>query len=592
MRCSDRNDSLVRDWHTTNDPEIERLRGILDSQACTALPLNYHGGPVLKSIIIYPLYYGSWDPNSRQAHLEYLNGLAAYLSGSGAPTGKQPMTRQYGLVSARVGPAVNVPNAPADVTPMNIEGLIHFEQSTGRLPPFDDHALIMVIRRGSVTDERWCGYHGTIAGRAGAYIYLWPAGCDELQLVTAHEVFEAVADPKDDGINSAWNDPADPCQRNTPAITLGFGRIPSIADNTQNGVCSITGFAPVAPSGVLQAEKYGYLWSSDPDAESNEAPAAFQFNSSGGTNTVTHSRSQPGVYVAHFPGLASVGGTVNVSAYGMGSEMCGVDLWNPVNDEMQVIVHCYNAAGDPANAQFTLSYTAGQRATRAAIATDLAYVRGSPGNAAADYQFAPFGAGESVTLTGTGGNYTVAIPRQTQSSLLHDHGGGTVMVTAYQGGGRWCKAADWTYGGGDALMKPIVVSVVCFAPGGAAADSQFILSFHRHTDLLGRFSSDHAYVWAHMPTIATYVPISQYQFNSQSGALSVSRSATGTYTVTIPGQHHTGGHVQVMAVGMTSEHCKIQRWAANETGGQDVLVRCFRGNALEDAKFALSYIAP
>src|ERR1700756_180978 len=69
-------------------------------QAQTVSPLSYHGGPVLSSFTIYPLYYGNWGDTTNQQ--TYLEGLTTYMSGQNAPAGQQPMTRQYGVYSVNV----------------------------------------------------------------------------------------------------------------------------------------------------------------------------------------------------------------------------------------------------------------------------------------------------------------------------------------------------------------------------------------------------------------------------------------------------------------------------------------------------------
>jgi hypothetical protein len=66
---------------------------------------------------------------------------------------------------------------------------------------------------------------------------------DDSPATTAHEMFEAAADPADDN-TPAWAEVADPCGKK-PLITLkDFGniQIPQIADNTQGGDCNSTGY--------------------------------------------------------------------------------------------------------------------------------------------------------------------------------------------------------------------------------------------------------------------------------------------------------------------------------------------------------------
>ena len=51
-------------------------------------PLQYHGGPVLSSFTIYPLYYGTWAAADITAEQDYLKALASYMSGQNAPAGQ------------------------------------------------------------------------------------------------------------------------------------------------------------------------------------------------------------------------------------------------------------------------------------------------------------------------------------------------------------------------------------------------------------------------------------------------------------------------------------------------------------------------
>src|SRR6266849_8862848 len=94
--------------------------------------LSYHGGPILTSFRIYPLFYGKWDTNEVNAHYNYLNGLAGYLSGLNTPVNQEPMMRQYGVISVSVAPrATEALTVTAGAFPDDmIRSIIHANQNS------------------------------------------------------------------------------------------------------------------------------------------------------------------------------------------------------------------------------------------------------------------------------------------------------------------------------------------------------------------------------------------------------------------------------------------------------------------------------
>ena len=76
--------------------------------AWATTPLQYHGGPFLQTFKIYPLYYGNWGTSEITTQQTYVVNLAAYMSGTGAPSGDQPMMKQYGVNQVTVAAAVRV----------------------------------------------------------------------------------------------------------------------------------------------------------------------------------------------------------------------------------------------------------------------------------------------------------------------------------------------------------------------------------------------------------------------------------------------------------------------------------------------------
>lgn len=82
---------------------------------------------------------------------------------------------------------------------------------------------------------------------------------------------------------------------------------------------------------------FGYVWADRPSAPLSvpyTPSLPYQFNSSRMTNTVTRWRA--GVYTVTFPKLDGAGGTVLVTAYGLGNASCKVAGWSSVGATTQV----------------------------------------------------------------------------------------------------------------------------------------------------------------------------------------------------------------------------------------------------------------
>src|SRR5262245_42166976 len=83
--------------------------------------------------------------------------------------------------------------------------------------------------------------------------------------------------------------------------------------------CAAIGMAVARAGGARSGKtgssaQLGYVWANQPSSASYTPSLTYQFNSAGGTNTIT--RSGVGQYTVHFPGLSTLGGHVQVTAYG------------------------------------------------------------------------------------------------------------------------------------------------------------------------------------------------------------------------------------------------------------------------------------
>jgi hypothetical protein len=168
------------------------------------------------------------------------------------------------------------------------------------------------------------------------------------------------------------------------------------------------------------------------------------------------------------------------------------------------------------------------------------------------------------------GFYEVTMPNLGQSN-------GNVQVTSYGTTVVRCKVQAWVPQGTTQRIW-----VRCFTPLGRAADAMFVAQYFR----AGVTATPSAYLWAHSPTAAAYVPSRLYSHNSAGGTNTVRRVSAGVYVATLPGITRIGGNVHVTAYGATSQYCKVSNWAA----GTSVVVRCFssRGGAV-DSMFSLRY---
>jgi hypothetical protein len=268
----------------------------------TALPLDYHGGPVLESFTIYPLYYGSWATQDITKHQNYLMALASYMSGQNAPVGQEPATRQYGVNAVKIA-AYTSSSAPAlsphPLTPAEVLEIIHTNQTPttqtscryvgapkplcttqtfpAKLPAYSRNTLLVVFLGKGFNLGRGpgVGYHSSESTSSffaflpyygvtnGKYDVNGSFDVNSLELVTAHEVLEAATDPAGyltltNGTegevhngneawlyyrNGGWAEAVDQCNT-TFSYSVGATSwtITGVHDNTQYGSCSTTGY--------------------------------------------------------------------------------------------------------------------------------------------------------------------------------------------------------------------------------------------------------------------------------------------------------------------------------------------------------------
>jgi hypothetical protein len=337
-------------------------------------------------------------------------------------------------------------------------------------------------------------------------------------------------------------------------------------------VAEVEAPAPEPATGPLEDLAYwadGYLRSSDKLASSSTPVPDRSFNRSGGAITITRVAGTTGRYVARFGSLSALLGgrsTVRVTASGDDNSYCKPVGASLVRDSVEV--RCFRmGTGTAMNALFDLT-VAGKRDNWAfAFANQPTATNYAPASAGS---WNPAGASR-IYRNGVG-RYLVVFAGL--GSRLAPGVGGHVQVNAVSTGKAYCKVEEW------AGSPDLSVSVGCYTPAGALADSKFTVLFTPPAAHL-------AYAWADSPTTAQYQAYSVYGSNPVGGAITIRRFGVGQYSVIWTGvdAEITGyGNVQVQAYGGDGAQCKLQGTLQND----GTPLRCYAPNGtLVDARYVV-----
>jgi hypothetical protein len=316
------------------------------------------------------------------------------------------------------------------------------------------------------------------------------------------------------------------------------------------------------PTRTTQVVAYAWADQASASVGAPYAPqAAYSYNASGGAVAVTHSGT--GIYEVSFAGLTLDGSGVQISAYGS-SAVCV--NWSATASGLAV--ECFGSTGNLVDSQFTVSVLSIDafsmaRTTAYAWANEPSTATYSPDSA---HSYNSLDGGITASRSGTG-VYSV-----TFSGLpLMD---GNVQVDAYNTSDH-CNVHSW---GSSA------VNVDCFDATGTPADARFTVTVTEGTSVA---SSAYvaAYVLADQPSNSAYSPTRF--FNSTGQAVQATRTATGAYAVSFPGQAFDTGIVEVGA-SSGANLCSV----TSVVPGQ-VSVQCDDlTGAAADCEFVLSFTLP
>lgn len=323
-----------------------------------------------------------------------------------------------------------------------------------------------------------------------------------------------------------------------------------------------------------------FVWAQSPTG-TYVADNGYAYTSSNWLGDANHTITQLGTgqYRVDFTGVgAEVGGNIQVTAYGYGSDRCKSSGWGSNGSVVSAWITCHDVAGQLVNTLFTASYHRRAGGTGGDIggylwANDPWADSYTP---SATYQYNSAAQQNTIQRTGVG-SYYVTFPGISVN-------GGLVEVTAYGSGSEYCTIGYWGSN---------VVQVNCYANGGAPADSMFTLNF---TDQSPIGTPSYQYAWASDPWSESYTPDTYYQNGAiascqpDAGIVTMQRFSTGDYLATLPKISPVGSNVKVTAYGWAGETCKVLGWWGNSPEGTQVHVACFDpfGNPT-DAYFDLVY---
>jgi len=224
------------------------------------------------------------------------------------------------------------------------------------------------------------------------------------------------------------------------------------------------------------AKAIAFLLADKPTSSRYTPDTAYQYNSTGGINTMT--RSGPGSYSAFLPGLTQPGGQVQITAHDVEASWadisaaeiggrCNVKSWNSNTSGTTVNIECVNASGVAADQYFDLAYSIGTTLGHVDSTTPGVYARASKDtkptyNPNPTYAYNGLTSGK-LTIQRTGvGVYNVTVPGSPHySSWL-------VLVTGYKTGGGYCNGLGFA---------GTIVYVDCYGAAGTPADADFDMTF-------------------------------------------------------------------------------------------------------------------
>jgi YVTN family beta-propeller protein len=224
-------------------------------------------------------------------------------------------------------------------------------------------------------------------------------------------------------------------------------------------------YANVASQGF--APRLTYLWANDPSASSYTPDTVYQFNSAGGTDTIT--KLGIGEYLVFTPGLDLSNGTVAVTAYGPTNAQCRIDGWGGG----EAVILCSHPGGVAVDSQFTMTWVDSASLLGLASHRSAYFWADQPTSTvpylpSATYSFNSMGGANVVTPLATG-QWHISLAGLGQATA------GTVIVTAYGSTNAHCA---W---GGTLVQdgSSEAANVFCFNGANVPVNTYFTFQYVR-----------------------------------------------------------------------------------------------------------------
>ena len=286
----------------------------------------------------------------------------------------------------------------------------------------------------------------------------------------------------------------------------------------------------MAAPGVAHAavpDKWGFAFIDNPSVAGIPDPT----HQAGSWPAPMKVHSAPGLVgqvIVRFPGLASRGGVVHVTAVIDIAVFCQAQSWRPSGTAEQVVVRCFKSSGTPFFAPFVVLYTKSSSSGALPPGRAYGYVHYQPVTGVVA-SFNSAGKANSVSHAGTG-LWVVRMPGFGSTVQT-----GGVQVTAVDSAGpAKCTLSLW-------LSKPSeqIFDVRCYHPGVAPLNTGWTISYQRERSITGGGLPGKPRLYAYTANtkpvvVVPYAPPAPLNFNSAGGVNKIRRAGTGLSLVTFP----------------------------------------------------------
>jgi hypothetical protein len=189
----------------------------LPTTAAAAAPhLTYRNGPLLTSVQVFSIFWGTWwQQTANDGLLMQLNQFFDYIVGSELidQLGEYSVPGQTIGHGSRIGSTILTSTEPStSVEDSSIQQLVQEEIDSGTLPAANANTLyflflpdgVQVVQGGSASCQSFCGYHDSFGKNVYYAVMPYPgcSGCtggltvfDALSSTTSHELCESITDP-------------------------------------------------------------------------------------------------------------------------------------------------------------------------------------------------------------------------------------------------------------------------------------------------------------------------------------------------------------------------------------------------------------